>query len=148
MEVSLEVVTTMNRVQLIGNLGVDPTLRKTKTGKPVCNFTVATNRYFTDTQGREQHRVEWHRIVVWGRSAEVCSEFLRKGRRVYLEGSLRTRQWQDRDGTKRYTTEVITNFVDFLGATKPEDKPKHHREPEEVGSYQPDVDDEDLEPPF
>ncbi len=110
----------MNRVQLIGNLGVDPTLRYTPGGKAVSNFTLATNRSFKDAQGQLQQRTEWHRLVVWGRTAEVCSEYLSKGRKVFVEGSLRTRSWEDKEGIKRYTTEVYVNYVDFLGGGKKE----------------------------
>ncbi len=144
----------MNRVQLIGNLGVDPTLRTTSNGKPVANFTLATNRYFKDAKGQDQQRTEWHRIVVWGRAAEVCSEYLKKGRRVYLEGSLRTRQWEDKEGIKRYTTEVYTNFVDFLGGNKQDNNKQktQHSSNEDAGPGESVSSDEgpdfDQDPPF
>ncbi|HEU5060321.1 MAG TPA: single-stranded DNA-binding protein [Kofleriaceae bacterium] len=105
----------INKVILIGNLGNDPEMRHTPNGAGVCEFRLATNEAWTDKQGQRQERTEWHRVVVWGKKAEVCSKYLSKGRQVYVEGRLRTRSWEDKEGNKRYTTEVIANDVQFLG---------------------------------
>ena len=84
----------------------------------VANFTVATSENWTDKSGSKQERTEWHRIVVWGRLAELCKDYLKKGRQVYIDGKLQTRSWDDRDGKKRYTTEVVANVIQFLGTAQ------------------------------
>ena len=104
----------VNKVILVGNLGHDPEMRYTPSGAGVCEFRIATNESWNDKQGQRQERTEWHRVVVWGKRAELCSKYLSKGRQVYLEGKLRTRQWDDKDGNKRSTTEVVANDVQFL----------------------------------
>lgn len=106
---------SVNKVILVGRLGQDPELKSTPGGNSVCNFSVATNEAWTDKSGQKQERTEWHRVVVWGRQAELCSQYLKKGRQVYLEGKLQTRQWQDKNGQTRYTTEVQGQSVRFLG---------------------------------
>jgi single-strand DNA-binding protein len=105
----------INKVILIGNLGVDPELKYTAGGTAVCKFSLATNETFKDRDGRQQERTEWHRLVVWGKLAEICSQYLAKGRQVYVEGSLRTSKWEGQDGQPRYTTEVVAREVQFLG---------------------------------
>jgi single-strand DNA-binding protein len=106
---------SVNKVILIGNLGADPEVRYTPSGSPVANFRIATSDNWTDKQGQRQERTEWHRIVAWGKLAELCGEYLSKGRQVYIEGRLQTRQWDDRDGNKKFTTEVVANQITFLG---------------------------------
>ena len=106
---------TLNRVTLIGHLGADPELRYTATGTAVANFSIATSEAWSDLDGKRQERTEWHRVVVWGKPAEACSEFLRKGRCVCVEGRLQTRTWTDRDGHDRSTTEIVASHVTFLG---------------------------------
>ena len=101
----------VNKVILIGNLGKDPEVRYTPGGQAVANFTIATNENWTDKQGQKQERTEWHRIVVWGKAAENCGEYLSKGRQVYIEGRLQTREWTNKEGAKQYTTEVVANPV-------------------------------------
>ncbi len=101
----------VNKVILIGNLGKDPEVRYTPGGQAVANFTIATNENWTDKQGQKQERTEWHRIVVWGKAAENCGEYLSKGRQVYIEGRLQTREWINKEGQKQYTTEVVANPV-------------------------------------
>ena len=113
-------MASVNKVMLIGNLGGDPEKRVTGTGQAVTNFNMATTDRWTDKGGQKQERTEWHRIVVWGPQADSCAQYLAKGRQVYVEGSLRTRQWQDRDGNTRYTTEVIAQRVQFLGGPRGE----------------------------
>jgi single-strand DNA-binding protein len=108
-------MASVNKVILVGNLGRDPELRYTQTGSAVANFTVATNERWRDKDGNNQERTEWHRIVVWGRTAENCAQYLQKGRSVYVEGRLQTREWEDKDGNKRSTTEINALNVQFLG---------------------------------
>src|SRR4029079_7087635 len=101
----------VNKVILVGNLGKDPEVRYTPGGQAVANFTIATNENWTDKQGQKQERTEWHKIVVWGKAAELCGEYLSKGRQVYIEGRLQTREWTNKEGAKQYTTEVVANPV-------------------------------------
>jgi single-strand DNA-binding protein len=105
----------MNIAVIIGNLGADPELRHTKNGNAVCNFTVATTDRWKDKQGNQQEKTEWHKIVVWGKQAENCERYLSKGRKVSVRGSIQTRDWEDKDGNKRYTTEIVGQEVEFLG---------------------------------
>lgn len=107
---------SVNKVILIGRLGNNPEVRFTPGGAAVGNFNVATNESWAGKDGQKQERTEWHRVVVWGKLAQLCGEYLAKGRQVYLEGRLQTRQWQDKEGQTRYTTEVIAQTVQFLGA--------------------------------
>ncbi len=101
----------LNKVMLIGHLGGDPELKYTPGGQAVATFSVATNEVYKDKEGNQQERTDWHRIVVWSKQAEIAAEYLKKGRLVYLEGRLQTRSWNDKDGNKRYTTEVVAlNF--------------------------------------
>ena len=105
----------VNKAILVGNLGRDPEMRTTQNGQSVVNFTLATSENWTDKSGQRQERTEWHRIVVWGRTAEMCQQYLSKGRTVYIEGRIQTREWEDKDGNKRYTTEINANTVQFIG---------------------------------
>ena len=108
-------MASVNKVFLIGNLGADPEVRYTSSGSAVANFRIATSEVWNDRNGERQERTEWHRIVVWGKQAEHCGEYLSKGRSVHVEGRIQTREWDDRDGNKRYTTEIVANSVTFLG---------------------------------
>lgn len=108
---------TVNKVILVGHLGGDPELKYTQTGQPVCSFSVATNEAWTDKSGQRQEHVEWHKIVVWGKQAETAKQYLTKGRQCYVEGKLKTRSWEDKDGVTRYMTEVHAETVRFLGGT-------------------------------
>jgi single-strand DNA-binding protein len=108
-------MASLNKVMLIGNLGRDPEIRYTPDGSPVANFSLATTDYWTDKSGTRQERTEWHNIVAWTRLADVSKRFLSKGKQVYVEGRLRTREWTDRDGNKRRTTEVIASQMVLLG---------------------------------
>ncbi len=105
----------VNKVILVGNLGSDPELRHTASGTPVANFRIATNEVFTNREGKREERTEWHRIVAFARLAEVCGQYLKKGRQVYIEGRLRTRDWEDQSGNKRYTTEITATQMVMLG---------------------------------
>src|SRR2546423_1952161 len=106
---------SVNKVILVGRLGQNPEVRYTPSGAAVANFSVATNESWVDKQGQKQERTEWHRVVVWGKLAELCGQYLTKGRQAYVEGRLQTRQWQDKDGQTKYTTEVQAQTVQFLG---------------------------------
>ena len=106
----------INKVILIGRLGSDPEVRYTPSGVAVANFNIATSEEWKDKDsGERKERTEWHRIVAWRRLGEICGEYLSKGRQVYVEGRLQTRDWEDRDGNKRYTTEIVATDVQFLG---------------------------------
>lgn len=107
---------TINKAILIGNLGADPEIKFTQGGQPVANFNVATSESWTDKNGQRHESTEWHRIVVWGKQAEIAHQYLTKGRQVYVEGKIKTRQWTDKDGQTRYTTEIVADTVRFLGA--------------------------------
>lgn len=104
----------INKVILVGRLGNDPEIRYTQQGTAVANFSLATSDNWTDKDGNRQEKTEWHRVVVWGKIAEICGQYLGKGRQVFVEGRLQTRQWDDKDGNKRYTTEINASTVQFL----------------------------------
>jgi len=107
---------SVNKVLLIGNLGKDPEVRFTPGGRAVARFPVATSEVWNDQEGQRQERTEWHNIVVWGKQAETCGQYLAKGRQVFLEGSIRSRQYDDKEGNRRYITEVVAQRVQFLGS--------------------------------
>lgn len=107
---------SVNKVILVGRLGQNPEIRYTPSGAAVANFSIATNESWMDKSGQKQERTEWHKVVVWGKLAELCSQYLAKGRQAYVEGRLQTRQWQDKDGQTKYTTEVQAQTIQFLGA--------------------------------
>ena len=107
-------MASINKVILVGNLGKDPELRYTNGGTAVTNFSLATSENFTDRSGQKQERTEWHRIVAWGKTAEFCGEYLTKGRKIYLEGKIQTREWTDKEGVKKYSTEIVANDIQFL----------------------------------
>ena len=104
----------INKVILIGNLGADPEIRYTQSGTPVVNFRIATTERWKNQDGQQQEQTEWHNIVAWRRLAEICGEYLSKGSRVYLEGKLQTRKWQDQNGNDRYTTEIVAQEMKML----------------------------------
>jgi len=130
----------INRVTLVGRLGRDPEMRQTGTGNPVVNFSVATNESWKDKNGEQQERTEWHKVIAWGRLAEICNEYLTKGKQVYIEGRLQTNEWEDKDGNKRYTTEVVANEMKMLGTrseegyTSPSEQASSHTSPSEQAS--------------
>jgi single-strand DNA-binding protein len=151
----------LNKVMLIGNLGADPEMRQMPSGGQVASLRLATNAQWTDREGNRQERTEWHRVVVFGKQAEIASQYLRKGRQIYVEGRLQTRQWQDQQGQTKYMTEVVANSFMMLGgrangmegggpgqgsggrSSVPEDSgPEYH---EEIG---PVGDGEDSDVPF
>jgi len=110
-------MASVNKVILIGNLGRDPEVRYTPNGNAICNVTIATSRNWKDkTSGDKMEETEWHRVVFYDRLAEIAGEYLKKGRSVYVEGRLKTRKWQDKDGVEKYTTEVIADQMQMLGS--------------------------------
>ena len=108
----------LNKAILIGHLGRDPEVRYTPNGTAVANFSVATSERWTDNDGEKQERTEWHRIVAFGKLGEICGEYLFKGKQVYIEGRIQTRSWEDKEGVKRYTTEIVANQMLMLGDKK------------------------------
>ncbi|MFQ5926853.1 MAG: single-stranded DNA-binding protein [Terriglobia bacterium] len=134
----------VNKVILVGRLGRDPEMRYTPAGTPVCNFTLATNEVFRDRSGERQERTEWHRIVAWAKLAEQCTQLLSKGKLAYVEGRLQTRQWDDRDGNRRSTTEIVINRMRIL-SPKGEPALEMEREaPQPPGDTAPEITDEDV----
>ena len=105
----------VNKAFLIGNLGANPEVRSTQGGQTVANLRLATTEKWTDRNGQKQEQTEWHNVVVWGKQAEIVGQYLTKGRQIYVEGRIRTRQWQDQQGQKRYTTEIVAQRVQMLG---------------------------------
>lgn len=108
-------MASVNKAILIGNLGADPELRYTAAGQAVANFNIATTEKWRDKEGQMQESTEWHRIVLWARQAEIAKEYLKKGSPVYIEGRIQTRSYEDKDGNKRYITEIIGQRMQFLG---------------------------------
>ena len=107
---------SVNKVILLGHLGKDPELRMTSSQNPVCNFTLATNERRKDASGNWGDHTEWHTVVCFGKTAENCSKFLKKGKQVFIDGKIQTRKWQDKEGKDRYTTEIVALSVQFIGA--------------------------------
>jgi single-strand DNA-binding protein len=106
---------SVNKVILVGNLGRDAELRYTPGGAPVATINMATTEVWNDKGGQRQEKTEWHRVVLWGKTAESLNEYLTKGKQIYVEGRLQTRQWDDKDGNKRYTTEIKADRITLLG---------------------------------
>jgi len=104
----------LNRAQLIGNVTRDPEVRTTPTGQTVCSFGVATNMQWTDAQGQKQQRAEFHNLVAWGKLAEICGQYLVKGKKIFVEGRLQTREWEGQDGAKRNRTEIVADSMIML----------------------------------
>jgi single-strand DNA-binding protein len=117
----------MNKVLLIGNLGKDPEVKFIGNGQAMARFPVATSEVWNAREGQRQERTEWHHVVVWGKQGEACGQFLAKGRQVCVEGSVRSRQYDDKDGHKRYITEVVAQRVQFLGG-RVDDAPRGSRQ--------------------
>jgi single-strand DNA-binding protein len=113
---------TVNRVILVGRLGKDPELKYTNNGTPVAKFTLATDEVFKDRAGEQQRHTEWHTIVAWSRLAEICGQYLTKGKLVYIEGSIRSRQWEDQSGNKRTSYDIIARDMQMLGSRAETDR--------------------------
>jgi len=136
---------TVNKVILVGRLGADPELRYTPEGTAVATLSLATNRVWKDKEGNQQEETEWHRVIAWRRLAEFCGEWLKKGSHIYLEGRLRTRSWEDRNGVKRFTTEVIADTIQMLDrkgevAAEVPEPPEAAELPEEEAGSPPEDD--------
>jgi len=139
-------MSSVNKVILVGRLGRDPEIRYTTSGTAVANFTLATDEVYTNKSGDKERRTEWHRVVAWSRLAEICGEYLSKGKMVYVEGSLRTRSWEDREGKKRYTTEVVAQNMQILspaGEPAPASEPSPGAASKELEDF--DVEDESFD---
>ena len=108
-------MASVNKAILIGNLGADPELRYTASGTAIARFNLATKENWTGKDGNKEERTEWHRVVAWARLGEICGEYLSKGKQVYIEGRLQTRSWEDKEGNKRYTTEINAQVMQMLG---------------------------------
>lgn len=141
---------SLNKVTLIGRLGQNPEVRYTPSGAAVANFSLATSKSWKDKSGAKQEKTEWHRIVVWNKLAETAGKYLEKGKQVYIEGEIQTRPWEDKDGIKRYTTEIVALSIQFLGSksdgTGRQDPPPPGDEqaPPTGGGGQPPVDESDI----
>jgi single-strand DNA-binding protein len=109
-------MSSINKVILIGRLGKDPEVKYTPSGAPVAKFSLATDEVFKDRSGEQQRRTEWHNIVAWNRLAEICGQYLTKGKQVYIEGSIRSRQWEDQSGNKRTAYEIVAREMKMLGS--------------------------------
>ena len=136
---------SVNKVILVGNLGRDPEIRTMQSGGKVCNLSIATSERWRDRgSGEQQERTEWHNVVVWGKQAETCSQYLSKGRQVFVEGSIRSRAYDDRDGNKRYITEIIGQRVQFLGGRGGEAGASVQPGPDEPAAPSASAEDDDI----
>lgn len=123
-------MASVNKVILVGNLGKDPEIKVTANSQHVASFSLATAEKFTDKNGEKHEKTEWHNVVLWGKLAELAGQYLKKGSSVYLEGRIETRSWDDKDGVKKYRTEIIGNSIQFLGGkveqkSQPEPEQNH-----------------------
>ena len=154
---------SVNKVILVGRLGKDPEMKYTPSGAPVTTFSLATDESFKDKTGEKQNRTEWHRIKAWNKLAEICGEYLTKGKLVYIEGSIRSHEYQDQAGNKRTAYEIIANYMQMLGSradservpTEGMDRPAPVRptpaaapppppSAESISSHEPEISDEDI----
>ena len=139
----------VNKVIVVGRLGADPEMKSVGANSTVTRLSVATSENWLDKDGQKQERTEWHRVVVWGKLAEICGKHLAKGRQVYLEGRLQTRSWEDQQGQKRYTTEIVANTVQFLGAPgERDDRPQQRSGGRDAGGDAFPAQDFSPEPSF
>lgn len=130
----------LNKVLLIGHLGADPEFRSTPAGTPVSTFNVATTDQWTSKDGEQEQRTEWHRVVAWGKLAEISRDYLKKGKQVFIEGRLQTRSWEDKNGQKRYVTEIVANQMLMLGRAVQENAVTH--ETEQTEPFPPEAESE------
>lgn len=131
----------LNKVMLTGRLGADPEMRYTPNGSPVTSFNVASSRKRSSQDGEAREETEWFKVVAWNKLAEICSNYLTKGSKVYIEGRLQTRSWEDQNGQKRYSTEVIANDMIMLDSRRPSDRPEGGGQSRGVEDMDVDVDD-------
>lgn len=137
-------MASVNKAILIGNLGADPELRYTPGGQAVASFSIATTERFKNKDGEQQERTEWHNIVCWGRQAEIANEYLRKGSSVYIEGRIQTRSYDDKDGIKRYRTEIVTRQMQLLGGRQQ----GQAAQPQPSAAPEPEISTDDDDLPF
>jgi single-strand DNA-binding protein len=138
---------SVNKVILVGRLGKDPEVKYTQGGTPVAKFTVATNEVWKDQNGEKQERTEWHNIVAWTKLAEICGQYLNKGSRVYIEGRIQTRSWEDKDGNKRHITEIRADSMVMLSGKHEEARPEKSAAAaasSDGGSVEPEITDDDI----
>jgi single-strand DNA-binding protein len=138
---------SVNKVILVGRLGKDPEVKYTQGGTPVAKFTLATNEVWKDQNGEKQERTEWHNIVAWTKLAEICGQYLNKGSRVYIEGRIQTRSWEDKEGNKRYTTEIRADNMVMLSGRPDEARPEKSAAAaasSDGGSVEPEITDDDI----
>ena len=139
----------VNKAIVLGHLGRDPEMRYTQDGKAIANFSLATSESFKDKDGNKKENTEWHRVVLFGRIAEIAGEYLRKGGMAYVEGRLQTRKWTDKEGQERYTTEIIGDRLQLIGGKKEEGGSEHAPAPaSRGGNTPPPVEDFDDDIPF
>lgn len=129
---------SVNKVIVLGNLGGDPELKYLPSGQAVCDLRVATTEVFKDKSDQRQERTEWHRVVVWGKTAENCAKYLRKGQQVYVEGRLQTRSWENKEGVKQYTTEIVADQVVFLRGSGAGPEESSHASSGQYGGSRPE----------
>ena len=143
-------MSSLNKVMIIGRLGRDPELKYTQSGAPVCTLNLATDEYYKDNNGQKVERTEWHRVVVFQKAAENCSQYLAKGSLVFVEGNLQTRKWQDQQGQDRYVTEIRAHRVQFLDrkGDNGQSGGQSGARPQGQRQGQPPADYEDLGPAF
>lgn len=135
-------MSSVNKVIIIGNLGRDPEIRRTEGGSAITNLNIATTEKWKNKDGDQQEHTEWHRVVLFGRTAEVAAEYLKKGGSAYVEGRLRTRKWVDKDAVEKYTTEIIGDTIQFLGGAggeKQAGRPSQAAKPAKQQSFDDDI---------
>jgi single-strand DNA-binding protein len=141
---------SVNKVILIGRLGKDPELKYTAGGTPMARFTLATDEGFKDRSGEQQKRTEWHTIVAWGKLAEICGEYLTKGKQIYIEGSIRSRQWEDQSGNKRTSYDIVARQMTMLGSRADSERAAQAARPDQADQAaaepppEPEITDEDI----
>ena len=141
-------MSSLNKAMIIGRLGQDPEVRYTQSNTAVANMSIATSERYKDSTGEWKENTEWHRVVAWGRTAEICQEYLKKGSLVYIEGPIQTRQWEDKDGQTRYTTEIKALTMTMLdskgsnGASEKPDKSQPVASNDDLGDILEDIDDD------
>jgi single-strand DNA-binding protein len=140
-------MSSINKVILVGYVGNDPDVR-TAGSSQVATFSLATNEKWKDKEGHDQEKTEWHRVVVWGKMADVVGKYVKKGKQVYVEGKNQTRNWEDKDGVKRYTTEIVASTVQFLGSAESGARPPHPADQQQQDAGQPPAFDSSEEIPL
>lgn len=140
--------SSVNKVILVGRLGKDPEVKYTQGGTPVARFSLATDETWKDQSGERQQRTEWHNIIAWRKLAEICGQYLNKGRLVYIEGKLQTRSWEDKEGNKRYTTEIVADNMVMLSSksddTRTERSASAAAAASNSSSIEPQITDDDI----